>query len=36
MILLSQVNFLKQRLKLEIESRKGADDDIYKALEKYK
>ena len=35
-ILLSQVNFLKDRLKLEIDSRKVADDDISKALEKYK
>jgi hypothetical protein len=30
------VNFLKQRLKIEVESRKVADEDIYKALEKYK
>ena len=35
-ILLQQVNFLKQRLKLEIDSRKVADNDIFHALEKYK
>lgn len=35
-ILISQVNFLKQRLKMEIDSRRITDKDIYDALEKYK
>ena len=35
-ILLGQVNFLKDRIKMEIESRKIADEDIQNALDKYK
>ena len=35
-MLFSQVNFLKQRIKTEIESRKVTDDDIQAALDKYK
>lgn len=35
-LLLSQINFLKQRVKVEIESRKTTDEDIQAALNKYK
>lgn len=35
-LLISQINFLKQRLKVEIESREKTDEDIQKALDKYK
>lgn len=35
-IIYSQVNFLKDRLKMELQSRKMADQEIYKAIEKYK
>ena len=35
-LLLSQINFLKQRVKVEIESRKTTDEDIQQALNKYK
>ena len=35
-ILYSQLNFLKDRLKAEIEGRRVSDDDIWRALEQYK
>ena len=35
-LLFSQVNFLKHKIKTEIESRKVTDDDIQSALDKYK
>lgn len=35
-LLLSQVNFLKERIKMEICSRQIADEDIQKALDQYK
>ena len=35
-LLFSQVNFLKQKIKAEVESRKVTDDDIQAALDKYK
>lgn len=35
-LLIGQVNFLKERIKMEIESRKIADEDIQNALDKYK
>jgi hypothetical protein len=35
-LLLNQVNFLKQRIKMEIDSRKMADEDIQNALDKYR
>ena len=35
-MLLSQINFLKDRLKAEIEGRRIADEDIWQALEQYK
>ena len=35
-LLLSQINFLKERLKSEIEGRRIADEDIWVALDQYK
>lgn len=35
-LLLSQINFLKDRIKIEIESRRVSDEDIQLALDKYK
>lgn len=35
-LLLSQINYLKDRIKIEIESRRVSDDDIQHALDKYK
>ena len=35
-LLISQINFLKVRIKSEVDSRKLADEDIKSALDKYK
>ena len=35
-LLLGQINYLKENIKLEIESRKKSDEDIQMALDKYK